>query len=752
MQSGRSVSGAGAASAPRFTGLPTFGTDQRLYTIPSSTPTITPTDTPTSTPTGTALAKNDAAQTNNWAQPLTYQREKNVSLAISPVNPNFMVGGYDVLGYDDNHSRFVRSTDGGYSWQGGNFSSRYFGDLEMIYDSLVAFDSQGTAYYTALGIGSNTSGYLVFTSTDGLNWSRPSPIVIADYNEYRYLADLAIDQRTSGQYAGSLYFASPYYHNIPPYDQGLHLRYSRDNGVTWSQDVIVSDPQNQYNYRPSIGIASDGTVYVGFTDVISGSILNPPQLFLDRSTDGGQTWGTDRLITGAPITPIGAPDWKFHELTLAGSADCDLLRINHNPIIGVSPTNPNEVYVVWNDGRWDLTETVCSRPNARHSDIAFSRTTDGGVTWSAPIRINDDPQGNGIDQWQPSMRVASDGTIGVTWYDRRWSADHYYYDLAYGQSTDGGLTWSPNQRVSDQSSNPTALQDVKGIDDLGFRKDMVFGPNFIMPAWIDARDGSSQGHLYIDHGIFGAGTPIPSPTATSTSPPSPTGTATATQPATAIPSAIPTATACAITFTDVPPGSTFYSYVHCLACLGIINGYPDGTFKPNANVTRGQLSKIVSNSAGFNDPQTTQMFQDVPVGSTFFQYIGRLASRGYISGYPCGGPGEPCQPGNLPYFRPNANATRGQISKIVSNAANFNDPPSGQQFEDVGVGSTFYTYTFRLVSRGVMSGYPCGGVGEPCVPPANLPYFRPNNNATRGQTSKIVANTFFPGCNIRVGR
>jgi hypothetical protein len=209
----------------------------------------------------------------------------------------------------------------------------------------------------------------------------------------------------------------------------------------------------------------------------------------------------------------------------------------------------------------------------------------------------------------------------------------------------------------------------------------------------------------------------------------------------------PCVVSCNISFTDVPVGSTFYPYIHCLACLGIINGYPDGTFKPNANVTRGQLSKIVANSAGFNDAQPNQMFQDVPVGSTFQVFIGRLASRGYINGYACGGAGEPCvPPGNLPYFRPNANATRGQISKIDANAAGFSDTPSGQQFQDVPVGSTYYTYTFRLVSRTIMAGYACGGAGEPCVPPGNLPYFRPNNNATRGQTSKIVSGTFFPDC------
>jgi hypothetical protein len=199
-------------------------------------------------------------------------------------------------------------------------------------------------------------------------------------------------------------------------------------------------------------------------------------------------------------------------------------------------------------------------------------------------------------------------------------------------------------------------------------------------------------------------------------------------------------------FVDVPVGSTFYDNIRCLACRGIVNGYPDGTFRPNNSVTRGQLSKIVSNSAGFIDPQPTQLFDDVPVGSTFQLFIGRLASRGYISGYPCGGPGEPCHAGNLPYFRPNNNPTRGNITKIDSNAAGFSDSPTGQQFEDIQAGSTYYTYTYRLVTRGVMSGYACSGAREPCVPPDNLPYFRPNNNATRGQTSKIVGNTFFPDC------
>jgi hypothetical protein len=87
----------------------------------------------------------------------------------------------------------------------------------------------------------------------------------------------------------------------------------------------------------------------------------------------------------------------------------------------------------------------------------------------------------------------------------------------------------------------------------------------------------------------------------------------------------------------------------------------------------------------------------------------------------------------------------------VSNAAGFSENPSGQQFQDVPASNAFYAFIYRLVLHNVMSGYPCGTPpAGACVPPDNLPYFVPNNNATRGQTSKIVSNTFFPDCQTSV--
>jgi hypothetical protein len=226
--------------------------------------------------------------------------------------------------------------------------------------------------------------------------------------------------------------------------------------------------------------------------------------------------------------------------------------------------------------------------------------------------------------------------------------------------------------------------------------------------------------------------------------PPPTSSSTTTPSSTATPP-LATPTPCSGNYADVPEGSTFYTYIMCLSARGIVSGYSDCTFRPNNDVTRGQFAKIVAGAAGFTDPPVGQTFEDVPPGSTFYTFTERLASRSIISGYPCGSPGEPCGGGNLPYFRPGANITRGQISTIVAAAAGLTQPAGAQQYEDVPVGHTFYDYIWRLTDQEIMSGYLCGNP-EPCVPPVNLPYFRPWANATRGQASKIVANTFFPGC------
>jgi hypothetical protein len=219
-------------------------------------------------------------------------------------------------------------------------------------------------------------------------------------------------------------------------------------------------------------------------------------------------------------------------------------------------------------------------------------------------------------------------------------------------------------------------------------------------------------------------------TATQTSVP-PTATVTRTATVTPVP--------CAVSFSDVSPSDYFYQPVLYLACHGVIGGYADGTYRPYNNTTRGQMAKIVIGAFGL--PITTPAaggftFTDVPVGSTFFSYVETAVAAGIVSGYPCGGVNpqtgvtETCDGAHRPYYRASNYVTRGQLAKIVVIAAQQVSgwtliSPATPSFNDVPVGSTFYTYIETAVCHSILGGYNDGT-------------FRPSDNATRGQIAKIV--------------
>ena len=113
-----------------------------------------------------------------------------------------------------------------------------------------------------------------------------------------------------------------------------------------------------------------------------------------------------------------------------------------------------------------------------------------------------------------------------------------------------------------------------------------------------------------------------------------------------------------IDFSVSGTNTSFYRTNWFTYANGLVSGYLDGTFRPNNNVTRGQLAKIVVQAAKLKlDNPETPTFSDVSAGSTFYRYVETAYSHGLLSGYPDG------------TFRVGEQANRGQVCKVTMNAA-----------------------------------------------------------------------------------
>lgn len=569
--------------------------------------------------------------------------------------------------------------------------------------------------------------------------------------------------------------------NVPGPDPDT---YSKLNAVSAaaSNDVWAAG-----SYGPSSSIGStmllhwDGTQWTQATSPNPGS---QHTLFGVVVAGPGDVWAVGRYFSGGIYQTLTlrlvGDVWTHVASPNVGGASVNSLQ-------GVSATGPGDVWAVgysstggvnstltmhWDGAAWSIVPSPHAGLSIRFLGVTTLAASDA---WAVGSMNTDSGLETVTMHWDgTAWSIVPSPNIGINtelWGTNGWTSNDVW---AVGIADDGGFNYRPVALHWDGIS----WQDTGALYDPGapvayhLHSVVAIGSN---EAWI----GGELGVTVVEHyaplcPATATATAMPaSPTSTSastvtsvpaTSTPTATNTSmsTATTSATTEPTAPPTSTPtiCTLQFTDVPAGSTFHPFVQCLACRGFMSGYRCGSagepcdgdsnpyFRPNMDVTRGQLSKIVANAAGLADPPGEQLFEDVPPGTTFYDFVQRLASLGHVGGYACGGASEPCGGGNLPYFRPGNSATRGQIAKIVSNTYGYNDPAGDQAFEDVPPGSTYFDFIQRLASRGHIGGYACGSAGEPCGG-GDLPYFRPGSNATRGQVSKIVASASSPVCVAR---
>jgi len=220
----------------------------------------------------------------------------------------------------------------------------------------------------------------------------------------------------------------------------IRANVSTDGGMTFGTPISVG-----FNGEGSqLGVDNAGSAYLVWQD--NGQVFSGTSLLISRSDDGGKTWGVGGVDQNrvTPVTRAGTDQVCNGQVVRALFGD---IALNHHPHIAVDNSglaNDGRLYVVWNDGR---------RGDA---DIFLVRSDDQGLTWSQPVRVNQDPSGNGADQFFPAISVDNDGDVHVMFYDRRDDPANLAIHVYEASSDDGGGTWTET-RLTQTSFLPPYL-------------------------------------------------------------------------------------------------------------------------------------------------------------------------------------------------------------------------------------------------------------------------------------------------------
>jgi hypothetical protein len=432
------------------------------------------------------------------------------SISVDPTDHNKMAVGwrqFDSVQSDFRQAGYGFTTDGGTTWTfPGVLQDQVFRS-----DPVTNSDETGNFFYLSLLV--NTFCGDIWRSTNGgQSWLEQSPDGGAFSGDKEWFT---IDRTPTSMGHG---FQYQFWTEFAACDFGGFNR-STDGGATWQTPVSIPN----FPQWGTLDVAANGDLFIGAGD--SGS-----QFWCVRSTnakDPNVTPTFDQITTvnlggsllfGAAINPGGLAGQIFLAVDRSGTA-----------------TN-NNIYMI---------ATVQQFSASDGSDVMFARSTDGGVTFSTPQRITDDPVNQSKWHWFGTLAVAPNGRIDSVWHDSRNAANNIDSQLFYSWSTDGGVSWAPNVPVSN-SFNPhegwpvqqkigdyiTIVSDNTG-GDVAYSATFNFNPN---------TGQHEQDVYYVRVSPTGVPTPTPTPTptVTPTATPSATPTPTVTPRPTPTPRTIPT--------------------------------------------------------------------------------------------------------------------------------------------------------------------------------------------------------------------
>ena len=365
------------------------------------------------------------------------------------VRRNTICAGFNDSGPNAGLSGFARSTNLGDTWTDqGELGANNNGDPVVAVNQAT-----GTFFYAnnatiggnpAIGVARSTDDCVSFGAQ--VDASAASSVLQAPGNRTT-LSDkpwIAVDN-TGGANNGNIYVCwTRFIDTDNPPDNNANtseLRFSRstDGGATYVNEQVIQ-AQGPAPFGCSVGVGPNGQVYVTWADRVGATAGD---IRFRASTDGGVNFGANTQVSTGNRAP-GTDNvvmCDVNRTTLNGN-----IRMLHQSWLAVDttggPFNGN-LYVVW------ASDPVSAMGTSDHSDVFFSRSTNGGANWSAPLQLGG---GTLTDQFEPFVAVAGAGAVSVAWYDRRNdTANNMNVDVYKAFSSDGGATFGAIQRVTDQS-------------------------------------------------------------------------------------------------------------------------------------------------------------------------------------------------------------------------------------------------------------------------------------------------------------
>jgi hypothetical protein len=242
---------------------------------------------------------------------------------------------------------------------------------------------------------------------------------------------------------------------------------SLDSGVSWGAPLSAFGGDKQWFSIDTTGGPGHGNIYMSWSTAAGCCGTN----ILTRSTDGG-------ISFLQPVGIFGNPIWGQLESTVGGTLFVSGISTGEFLVVGASNAWNSQQSPVFDVGSFvelggaldfqggpnpgglmgqanftidrsggptgGYLYLLCSvdPPGPDPMDVMFARSTNGGLSWDSPVRVNDDGEGNW--QWFGTMSAGPSGRIDVVWNDTRNSGVENISELFYASSSDGGATWTAN--------------------------------------------------------------------------------------------------------------------------------------------------------------------------------------------------------------------------------------------------------------------------------------------------------------------